>query len=101
MKEMGMDAYRFSIAWSRIFPSKFYIADTVIYHPILQGNISLSISLVYEDEMWKTFCLETDGTGEINQAGVDHYNNFINALLAKGIFDSDLSSHGSTYTLKM
>ncbi|XVF85829.1 hypothetical protein PTKIN_Ptkin17bG0149200 [Pterospermum kingtungense] len=46
MKDMGMDAYRFSISWSRIFPN---------------------------------------GTGEINQAGVDHYNNLINALLAKGI----------------
>ncbi|KAK6251918.1 hypothetical protein QUC31_013638 [Theobroma cacao] len=46
MKDMGMDAYRFSIAWSRIFPN---------------------------------------GTGEINQAGVDHYNNLINALLAQGI----------------
>ncbi|CAM8881673.1 unnamed protein product [Rhodiola kirilowii] len=46
MKDMGMDAYRFSIAWSRIFPN---------------------------------------GTGPINQAGVDHYNNLINALLAKGI----------------
>ncbi|GFY88713.1 beta glucosidase 40 [Actinidia rufa] len=43
MKDMGMDAYKFSIAWSRIFPN---------------------------------------GTGEINQAGVDHYNNLINALLA-------------------
>ncbi|XP_023536718.1 beta-glucosidase 40-like [Cucurbita pepo subsp. pepo] len=46
MKDMGMDAYRFSIAWSRIFPN---------------------------------------GSGEINQAGVDHYNDFINALLAQGI----------------
>ncbi|CAM8876622.1 unnamed protein product [Rhodiola kirilowii] len=46
MKDMGMDAYRFSIAWSRIFPN---------------------------------------GTGPISQAGVDHYNNLINALLAKGI----------------
>ncbi|KAK8522851.1 hypothetical protein V6N12_056545 [Hibiscus sabdariffa] len=46
MKDMGMDAYRFSIAWSRIFPN---------------------------------------GSGAINQAGVDHYNNFINALLAAGI----------------
>lgn len=46
MKDMGMDAYRFSIAWSRIFPN---------------------------------------GTGEINQAGVDHYNNLIDALLANGI----------------
>uniref|UniRef100_A0A0E0B8Y5 Beta-glucosidase n=1 Tax=Oryza glumipatula TaxID=40148 RepID=A0A0E0B8Y5_9ORYZ len=46
MADMGMDAYRFSIAWSRIFPN---------------------------------------GTGEVNQAGIDHYNKLINALLAKGI----------------
>ncbi|KAI5678923.1 hypothetical protein M9H77_09873 [Catharanthus roseus] len=46
MKDMGMDAYRFSIAWSRIYPN---------------------------------------GTGQLNQAGVDHYNNFINALVANGI----------------
>ncbi|KAK1272737.1 Beta-glucosidase 40 [Acorus gramineus] len=46
MVDMGMDAYRFSIAWSRIYPS---------------------------------------GSGTINQAGIDHYNKLINALLAKGI----------------
>ncbi|PIN11464.1 Beta-glucosidase, lactase phlorizinhydrolase [Handroanthus impetiginosus] len=46
MKDMGMDAYRLSIAWSRIYPN---------------------------------------GTGEVNQAGIDHYNNLINALLDKGI----------------
>lgn len=46
MKDMGMDAYRFSISWPRIYPN---------------------------------------GTGKINQAGVDHYNKFINALLAQGI----------------
>ncbi|KAL2519297.1 Beta-glucosidase 40 [Abeliophyllum distichum] len=46
MKDMGMDAYRFSISWARIFPN---------------------------------------GTGEINQAGIVHYNNLINALLANGI----------------
>ncbi|KAL8122289.1 hypothetical protein AgCh_018874 [Apium graveolens] len=46
MKDMGMDAYRFSISWSRIFPN---------------------------------------GTGKISQAGVDHYNHFINALVASGI----------------
>ncbi|KAL6842246.1 hypothetical protein ACP4OV_027894 [Aristida adscensionis] len=46
MADMGMDAYRFSIAWSRIFPN---------------------------------------GSGEVNQAGIDHYNNVINALIAKGI----------------
>ncbi|KAJ1687035.1 hypothetical protein LUZ63_018425 [Rhynchospora breviuscula] len=46
MVDMGMDAYRFSIAWSRIY---------------------------------------TNGTGEINQAGINHYNKLIDALLAKGI----------------
>ncbi|KAL7091280.1 hypothetical protein ACP275_12G095600 [Erythranthe tilingii] len=46
MKDMGMDAYRFSIAWSRIFPN---------------------------------------GTGEINRAGIEHYNNLIDALLSNGI----------------
>ncbi|KAK4484053.1 hypothetical protein RD792_011272 [Penstemon davidsonii] len=46
MKDMGMNAYRFSIAWSRIYP---------------------------------------DGTGKINQAGIDYYNNLINALIANGI----------------
>ncbi|KAL8224446.1 hypothetical protein R6Q57_019921 [Mikania cordata] len=46
MKDMGMDAYRFSISWPRIFPN---------------------------------------GSGHINQAGVDHYNALINSLLAHGI----------------
>eukprot|EP00253_Pinus_taeda_P000856 PITA_00856 len=44
--DMGMDAYRFSISWSRIFP---------------------------------------DGSGNINEAGVHHYNKFIDALLENGI----------------
>ncbi|KAB5538463.1 hypothetical protein DKX38_015996 [Salix brachista] len=51
MKDMGMDAYRFSISWSRIYPSKSH----------------------------------HNGTGKINQAGVDHYNKLVNALLAQGI----------------
>ncbi|KAJ6312202.1 hypothetical protein OIU77_013864 [Salix suchowensis] len=29
--------------------------------------------------------LYIDGTGKINQAGVDHYNKLVNALLAQGI----------------
>lgn len=46
MVDMGMDAYRFSISWPRIFPN---------------------------------------GSGDINEAGVDHYNKFIDALLENGI----------------
>lgn len=46
MKSLGLDAYRFSISWSRIFP---------------------------------------DGTGRINQAGLDFYSNLVDELLAAGI----------------
>lgn len=46
MQELGLKAYRFSIAWSRIIP---------------------------------------DGEGEINQAGIDFYNNVIDCLLAHDI----------------
>lgn len=46
LKLMGANAYRFSIAWSRIFPN---------------------------------------GKGQINQAGVDYYNNVINSCLENGI----------------
>ncbi|KAK1416003.1 hypothetical protein QVD17_31791 [Tagetes erecta] len=46
MKDMGMDAYRFSISWPRIFPN---------------------------------------GSGRINQAGIDHYNALINSLLDHNI----------------
>jgi beta-glucosidase/6-phospho-beta-glucosidase/beta-galactosidase len=46
MKAMGLNSYRFSIAWSRILP---------------------------------------DGMGDVNQAGIDYYNNVINELLAYNI----------------
>ena len=34
----------------------------------------------------------TDGSGEINQAGIDHYNKLIDALLAQGKKNLLLSS---------
>ena len=46
MKEMGLKAYRFSIAWTRIFP---------------------------------------EGNGEVNQKGVDFYNELIDELVAADI----------------
>ena len=46
MKSLGMQAYRFSIAWARIFP---------------------------------------EGRGKVNQAGLDFYDNLVNALLDAGI----------------
>ncbi|TYS17699.1 beta-glucosidase [Rossellomorea vietnamensis] len=46
MKELGIDTYRFSVSWPRIFP---------------------------------------EGTGEVNQEGVQYYHNFIDSLLSNGI----------------
>ncbi|MGX9419161.1 glycoside hydrolase family 1 protein [Vibrio sp. WJH972] len=46
MAEMGLESYRFSISWARIFP---------------------------------------DGTGKINQKGIDFYNNLIDECLKYGI----------------
>jgi len=46
LKEMGIQSYRFSLAWTRILP---------------------------------------DGTGEVNQAGIDYYDRLIDALIGAGI----------------
>jgi beta-glucosidase len=46
MRELGMQAYRFSISWSRILP---------------------------------------EGKGRVNQAGLDHYDRLVDALLEAGI----------------
>ncbi|MBF9072107.1 GH1 family beta-glucosidase [Streptacidiphilus fuscans] len=46
MRTLGLDSYRFSLAWPRIFP---------------------------------------DGTGALNQAGLDHYDRLVDALLEAGI----------------
>ena len=46
MKDLGLKAARFSIAWSRIFPN---------------------------------------GTGQPNQAGVDHYSEVVDTMLERGI----------------
>ncbi|UOQ48445.1 GH1 family beta-glucosidase [Gracilibacillus caseinilyticus] len=46
MKDLGIDVYRFSVAWPRIFP---------------------------------------DGTGEVNQEGLDYYHRLVDKLLANGI----------------
>lgn len=69
MKDLRMDAYRFSISWSRIFPSKSH---------------HLSCDNGCFNEFVNLRCL-TDGTGEANTEGVKYYNSLIDALLAKGI----------------
>lgn len=36
------------------------------------------------------FFIASDGVGQVNQAGIDHYNKLINALLAKGEWQQNL-----------
>lgn len=38
-----------------------------------------------------------DGAGEVNQAGIDHYNEEINALLAKGWLTAAAAVHANHY----
>lgn len=33
MKDLGMDAYRFSISWSRIYPSEISPLQRTLFHP--------------------------------------------------------------------
>lgn len=82
MKDMGMDAYRFSIAWSRIFPSKLFhnLIRQIWKHRSLRALVKSGLS---DSVLIRTV---TDGSGQINQAGVDHYNKLIDALLAKGSY---------------
>ncbi|MQL85355.1 hypothetical protein Taro_017865 [Colocasia esculenta] len=74
MADMGMDAYRFSISWSRIYPSK-------------QSGSTSSSEYFYVCYRFQIVSIKSQnyGSGAVNQAGINHYNNLINALLAKGI----------------
>ncbi|KAK9721946.1 Glycosyl hydrolase family 1 [Popillia japonica] len=60
--DLGVDFYRFSISWSRIFPS---------------GHDRFSIS-------WSRI-FPSGHANYTNQAGIDYYNGLINELLANGI----------------
>jgi hypothetical protein len=45
-----------------------------------------------------TVLVSSDGIGQVNQAGIDHYNKLIDALLAKG--EQDLQYFIETECLK-
>lgn len=60
MRSLGLDAYRFSISWSRVIP---------------------------------------DGTGALNQAGLDFYDRLVDELLAQGISPMATLYHLGIYLL--
>ncbi|KAJ6318038.1 hypothetical protein OIU76_013561 [Salix suchowensis] len=53
--------------------------------PKLVQKPALKLGVVRSSCSFRILDLSVNGTGKINQAGVDHYNKFINALLAQGI----------------
>jgi len=77
MKNMNLDAYRFSISWSRVLPSEIFFVIIVI------GSFTLPISIFF---LIKKTCSYIDGklSGGINPEGIRYYNNLIDNLLANG-----------------
>lgn len=93
-----MDAFRFSIAWSRIFPGIYPHLDNnkIVFFSCKNMKFN-GFTFKENGEKFLKFILNSqqnciryvlhgfaDGGGEVNQAGIDHYNEVINALLAKG-----------------
>lgn len=73
---MHFDAYRFSISWSRIFPSNMIV--NISFH---RTNHSTAVNL----HLYILGLSDADGFGEINWEGVDYYNRLIDYLLENGM----------------
>lgn len=75
LADLGVDSYRFSIAWTRIFPSmsyNFLSTLMLLYALILDGDNDHQF-------FW------ADGRGKVNEKGIAYYNNLIDELLKHGI----------------
>ena len=94
MKDLGMDAYRFSISWSRIFPSKRFLGLHLLCSLKLENVARLksylfgsipTVLVLLSGCFWQLFFFFwADGTGTPNPEGIQYYSNFIDALIEKG-----------------
>jgi beta-glucosidase len=85
MKEIGLDAYRFSISWSRVLPSKIINLHQFLLFVIKEIKV-LESHVVGWSILFFLFLFVIDGklSGGVNSEGIKYYNNLINELLAKG-----------------
>lgn len=75
MVDLGIDAYRLSISWSRLCPGQSYLQ--VVSNQQLLGMILGMLAK-------QTLKLSVDNTGAVNQGGVAFYNKVINDLVHRG-----------------
>lgn len=78
MHAMGLDAYRFSIAWPRLIPGWYKESSNVFYYFLLR-----MLTSYIPGSFLIPHCV--DGRGEINPKGLEYYNNLIDELILHGI----------------
>ena len=78
LKNLGLDAYRFSISWPRVLPGTY--RKPVIPVPVHRLHFHFGVKC-YE------FFNFSGGRlcNGVNKEGIDFYNRFIDDLLANGI----------------
>lgn len=89
MKDINMDAFRFSISWPRILPRKFltHMYNTIfLIKRILRGEFSNN-PVETNPCFFLIFFPKIVGKKSkgVNQEGINFYNDLIDELLANGI----------------
>jgi beta-glucosidase len=82
MVQVGFDAYRFSISWSRIFPSMCiqYTVSGELHDSYIGLCFTAVRCMVVSVFFWGK--LNAGGIGRINKDGVDYYHRLIDYMLA-------------------
>lgn len=84
LKKLNMDAFRFSISWSRIFPRKT-IPVSLVKDSLLSFFFFMRCSQSLSNR-FSFFPKQSDGKKDkgVSETGVKFYNDLINELIANG-----------------